>query len=132
MLYFDKGSGYEYSGYMLMVVDDETIVNKKMKFKITPNGYFKSDTFSFVMYDHVDVMPKKMTMIINPATGEMVLKCLKNKKVHASMFKDNQMSAKTILQDTQSDDDDLGGDLDDDLDTDLDTDLDANLDADLI
>ena len=36
-------------------------------------------------------------MEINVHTGLMKLKCLKTKKMFAELYKDNQMSAKTIL-----------------------------------
>ena len=97
ILYFDEGKGYEYKGYMVMVVDGETVFNETMKFRITPKGYFKSDSYEFVTEKDTGVMPTKMTMDVCPYYGQMELKCLKSKKVYARLFKDNQMSANTIL-----------------------------------
>lgn len=97
IIYFDKGKGYDYKGYMVMVVDGETIFNASMNFKITPKGYFKSDSYKFTTEEDINVMPRTMTMVICPYEGSMTLKCLKSKNIYARLFKDNQMSAKTIL-----------------------------------
>lgn len=98
ILYFDEGTGYDYKGYMVMVVDGDTLFNETMKFRITPKGYFKSNSYEFVMEKDTKLMPKKMTMELCPYDGMMELKCLNSKKIYASLFKDNQMSAKTILK----------------------------------
>jgi hypothetical protein len=98
ILYFDAGKGYEYKGYMVMVVDGDTLFNETMKFRITPKGYFKSNSYEFVTEKDTTSMPKKMTMELCPHDGMMELKCLNSKKVYARLFKDNQMSAKTILK----------------------------------
>lgn len=98
IIYFDEGEGYEYKGYMVIVADDNTIFNETVKFRITPKGYFRSDSYELCMEKDTGVMPQKMTMEICTYTGLMELKCLNNKKVYARLFKDNQMSAKTILK----------------------------------
>ena len=98
VLYFDEGKGYEYTGYMVMVVDGETVFNGTMKFRISPNGYFKSECYMIVMEKDIDQMPKKMLMVIYPNEGMMELKCQDTKKKYAQFFKDNQMSAQTILK----------------------------------
>ena len=98
ILYFDEGEGYEYKGYMVMVVDGDTMFNETMKFRITPKGYFKSNSYEFVTEKDTKTMPKKMTMELCPYDGLMELKCLNSKKIYARLFKDNQMSAKTILK----------------------------------
>ena len=98
ILYFDEGEGYEYKGYMVMVVDGDTMFNETMKFRITPKGYFKSNSYEFVTEKDTKTMPKKMTMELCPYYGLMELKCLNSKKIYARLFKDNQMSAKTILK----------------------------------
>jgi hypothetical protein len=98
ILYFDEGKGYEYKGYMVMVVDGDTLFNETMKFRITPKGYFKSNSYEFVTEKDTKSMPKKMTMELCPYDGMMELKCLNHKKIYARLLKDNQMSAKTILK----------------------------------
>lgn len=98
ILYFAEGEGYEYKGYMVIVVDGETMFNETINFRITPKGYFKSDSYEFIMEKNTKIMPQKMTMVLCPYNGMMELKCLKNKKIYAKLFKDNQMSAKTILK----------------------------------
>lgn len=98
ILYFDEGEGYEYKGYMVMVVDGDTLFNETMKFRITPKGYFKSNSYEFVTEKDTKSMPMKMTMELCPFDGMMELKCLNSKKIYARLFKDNQMSAKTILK----------------------------------
>lgn len=98
ILYFDEGKGYEYKGYMVMVVDGDTLFNETIKFRITPKGYFKSNSYEFVTEKDTKSMPKKMTMELCPYDGMMELKCLNSKKIYARLFKDNQMSAKTILK----------------------------------
>ena len=98
ILYFSEGKGYEYNGYMVMVVDGETVFNETMNFRVIPKGYFKSDSYEFHMEKDTKLMPQKMTMELCPYNGMMELKCLKNKKIYARLFKDNQMSAKTILK----------------------------------
>jgi len=98
ILYFDEGKGYEYKGYMVMVVDGDTLFNETMKFRITPKGYFKSNSYEFVTEKDTESMPMKMTMELCPYDGMMELKCLNSKKIYARLFKDNQMSAKTILK----------------------------------
>jgi hypothetical protein len=98
ILYFDEGKGYEYKGYMVMVVDGDTLFNETMKFRITPKGYFKSNSYEFVTEKDTESMPRKMTMELCPYDGMMELKCLNSKKIYARLFKDNQMSAKTILK----------------------------------
>lgn len=101
IMYFDEGKGYDYKGYMVMVVDGDTVFNGTMNFRITPKGYFKSDSYEFVTEKNTDVMPQKMTMEICTYDGSMELKCLNDKKVYARLFKDNQMSAKTILKESE-------------------------------
>jgi hypothetical protein len=81
-----------------MVVDGDTLFNETMKFRITPKGYFKSDSYEFVTEKDTKSMPKKMTMELCPYDGMMELKCLNSKKIYARLLKDNQMSAKTILK----------------------------------
>ena len=81
-----------------MVVEGDTLFNETMKFRITPKGYFKSNSYEFVTEKDTNSMPKKMTMEICPYDGSMELKCLNSKKIYARLFKDNQMSAKTILK----------------------------------
>ena len=98
ILYFDEGKGYEYKGYMVMVVDGDTLFNETIKFRITPKGYFKSNSYEFVTEKDTKSMPKKMTMELCQYDGLMELKCLNSKKIYARLFKDNQMSAKTILK----------------------------------
>lgn len=98
ILYFDEGKGYEYKGYMVMVVDGDTLFNETMKFRITPKGYFKSNSYEFFTEKDTKLMPKNMTMELCPYDGLMELKCLNSKKIYARLFKDNQMSAKTILK----------------------------------
>jgi hypothetical protein len=98
ILYFDEGKGYDYTGYMVMVVDGQTAINESMKFRITPMGYFRSDKYEFIMGKENEYMPKKMTMILSIHDGLMELKCLSSKKLYGKLFKDNQMSAKTILK----------------------------------
>lgn len=98
VIYFDEGEGYEYKGYMVMVADGETLFNETMKFRIIPKGYFKSNSYEFITEKDTKVMPVKMTMELCLHEGQMELKCLKSKKVYARLFKDNQMSAKTILK----------------------------------
>jgi hypothetical protein len=98
ILYFSEGNGYMYDGYFIMVVDGETLFNGTMIFRITPKGYFRSDNFVFETEKDTSVMPKKMTMVLCPITGLMELKCLSDKKVYARLFKDNQLSAKTVLK----------------------------------
>jgi hypothetical protein len=98
ILYFDDGKGYEYKGYMVVVVDGETVFNETMKFRITPKGYFKSDSYEFITEKDTGIMPMKMTMVLCPSEGHMELKCLNSKKIYARLFKDNQMSAKAILK----------------------------------
>ena len=97
MFYFDEGKGYDYKGYLITVVDGETIYNDSIEFRITPKSYFRSDCYEFVMSRGTGIMPKKMTMELNTLDGSMVLKCLRDNKVYASLLKDNQMSAKTII-----------------------------------
>jgi hypothetical protein len=97
VLYFDEGKGYEYKGYMVMVVDGETLFNETLNFMITPKGYFKSDSYEFVTEKNTNIMPKKMTMELCSRDGHMELKCLNTNKIYAQLFKDNQMSAKTVL-----------------------------------
>lgn len=103
ILYFDEGKGYEYNGYMVMVVDNDTVFNGVLRFRITPKGYFNSNTFMFTMSKKTGIMPQKMTMELCPYSGSMTLKCLNIKKLYACMYKDNQMSAKTILKIGESD-----------------------------
>jgi hypothetical protein len=103
VLYFDDGDGYEYKGYLVMVAGGDTIFNETMNFRITPKGYFKSDSYEFITEKNIGVMPQKMTMTICPHEGLMELKCLDSKKIYACLFKDNQMSAKTILKTTDTD-----------------------------
>jgi hypothetical protein len=98
IFYFNDGDGYEYKGYMIMSVDDEVIVNEPVQFRITPKGYFKSDSYTFTMSKKTDMMPRKLTMFLDPYSGKMELKSLEDKKIWAVMFKDNQMSDNTILQ----------------------------------
>ena len=109
MLYFDEGEGYDYNGYMVMVVDGETVFNETMKFRIRPKGYFKSLEYEFEMEKDTKVMPKRLSMNILPNSGLMELKCLEENKVYARLFKDNQLSAKTILSigDDKDDSEDL-------------------------
>jgi hypothetical protein len=105
VFYFDEGKGYEYNGYMVMVVEGDTLFNETMRFRIIPKGYFKSDSYEFSTEKNIDIMPNKMTMELCPHNGQMTLKCLNSKKIYAVLFKDNQMSAKTILKigDTNTD-----------------------------
>lgn len=97
VLYFGEGSGYEYEGYMVMVVDGKTIFNDALQYRITPRGYFRSDTYSFVTSVDTGVIPKTLTMDLLPHSGRMELKCLGDRKMYALLYKDNQMSSKTIL-----------------------------------
>lgn len=97
IIYFDEGKGYEYQGYMVMVVDGDTVYNGTLQFRIIPKGYFKSDTYTFITSKRVGIMPQTMTMELCPYSGGMALKCLNTKKLYAELYKDNQMSAKTIL-----------------------------------
>lgn len=117
ILYFDEGKGYRYNGFIVMVVENETLFNGTMSFRITPKGYFKANTFEFVTEKNIGTIPSKLTMTLCPCTGRMELKCLNDKKIYAELFKDNQMSAKTILKISDSGDDvdatdtvDAGGD----------------------
>jgi hypothetical protein len=98
IMYIGKGEGYMYKGYLIMVVDVETVYNDVMKFKITPKGYYNSEEYSIVLSESPTAMPQKMSMTINVNEGHLTLKCLKDKKIYAEMFKDNQMSAKTMLE----------------------------------
>lgn len=97
VIYFDDGEGYDYQGYAVMVVDGETVFNGTQKFRITPKGYFKGDMYNIIMSKQIGIMPTNITMEINVHTGLMKLKCLNTKKMFAELYKDNQMSAKTIL-----------------------------------
>lgn len=98
ILYFDDGDGYDYGGYMVMTVDGETLFNETMRFRVIPKGYFKSDDYELIMEKDTKVMPQKVTMTLCPDSGLMELKCLNKKKIYAKLYKDNQMSAKTILK----------------------------------
>jgi hypothetical protein len=98
IMYFSEGEGYTYTGYFIMVVDGETTFNGTMIFRITPKGYFKSRDYVFETEKDTGVIPQKMTMSLCPSSGLMELKCLESKKVYARLFKDNQMSAKTVLK----------------------------------
>ena len=102
VLYFGEGSGYEYDGYMVMVIDGKTVFNDVIKYRITPHGYFGSDTYTFLTSVDTGVIPRKLTMELSPHTGCMKLKCLGERKMYAILYKDNQMSAKTILNIGQS------------------------------
>lgn len=98
LIYLSEGEGYMYDGYFIMVVDGETQFNGTMKFRITPKGYFSSKSFTFETEKDSKVIPQKMTLTLCPHTGLMELKCLTKKTIYARLFKDNQMSAKTVLQ----------------------------------
>ena len=98
IMYFSEGEGYTYNGYFIMVVDGETTFNGTTNFRITPKGYFKSKEFVFETEKDTGIIPKKMTMSLCQTSGLMELKCLESKKVYARLFKDNQMSAKTVLK----------------------------------
>lgn len=98
IIYFDEGKGYDYNGYIVMVVDGDTVFNGTLKFRVTPKGYFKGDDYEIQMSKKIDVMPQKMTLELCPYDGCMILKCLNSKKIYAVLYKDNQMSAKTILK----------------------------------
>lgn len=98
IMYFSDGNGYTYDGYFIMVVDGETSFNGTMKFRIIPKGYFRSKDYVFETERDTGVIPQRMTMTLCPHSGLMELKCLDSKKVYARMFKDNQMSAKTVLK----------------------------------
>ena len=80
-----------------MVVYGDTVFNETMIFRIKPKGYFKSLDYEFEMEKDTKVMPKRLSMSILPNSGLMELKCLEENKVYARLFKDNQLSAKTIL-----------------------------------
>ena len=80
-----------------MVVDGDTVYNGTLQFRIIPKGYFKNDTYTFMTSKKVGIMPQTMTMELCPYNGGMALKCLNTKKLYAELYKDNQMSAKTIL-----------------------------------
>ena len=103
VFYFDEGKGHNYKGYMVIVVDGETVFNDTLEFRITPKGYFKTSSYGFVMSKSTGVMPVKMTMELDIYTGAMTLKCMRDNKIYAVLFKDNQMSAKTILDMEDSD-----------------------------
>lgn len=94
IFYFGEGTGHEYKGYMILEVDGETLVNEVTRFRITPRSYFRGD-YSFLIHSDIKHMPKKMIMSLNPCNGLMTLK--HNGKLYAQMLKDNQLSAKTIL-----------------------------------
>lgn len=98
VFYFDEGNGYEYKGWMILTVDGETVVNEPKKFRITPKGYFKSDSFLFTMPRSNEFMPSTMTMKIDQINGRMDLVCLKDNKTYAQLYKDNQQSAQTVLK----------------------------------
>lgn len=122
VFYLGTGSGYDYKGYVIIVVDGDVVYNDVLDFRITPKGYFKTESFEFVMSKSVNCMPTKLTMIVDAYDGSMTLKCMDSKKIYAVLYKDNQMSANTILQmddicpDTDNVSNDDGDYLDDDVD----------------
>ena len=98
LIYFDEGSGYDYNGYMVMVIDGKTVFNDSMKFKISPKGYLKSDCYKIIMEKDTKMMPLNMTMEICPCTGSMELKSLGDNKIYGRLYKNNQLSAKTLIK----------------------------------
>lgn len=96
IIYFDKGDGYIYKGYLVLTVDNDTVFNNTLNFRITPKGYFKNG-YTIEMEKKVEHIPQKLTMTLDPYEGLMEMKCLRDGKIYAKLFKDNQMSAKTIL-----------------------------------
>jgi len=102
IIYFDKGNGYNYTGYLIIVADGVTMYNGSMRFKITPKGYFGGNDYTFIMEKSIDIIPQNTTMVINPIDGSMEIKCLKTKKLYAHLFKDNQGSSLIIMQEKQN------------------------------
>jgi hypothetical protein len=98
MIYFSEGEGYLYPGFFLLQYDGETEYNGTMNFRITPKGYFKSKEFTFETEKCLKVMPKKLTMTLDLDTGLMELKCNTSGKSYARLYKDNAMSATTVLK----------------------------------
>ena len=98
LLYFNEGDGYNYKGYIVITADGKNVFNDTMNFRIIPKGYFKSELYNIIMEKDTKIMPKNLTMEICSKTGSMSLKCLKSKKVYAHLYKNNQLSANTILK----------------------------------
>lgn len=107
IIYFGQGNGYLYKGFMALVVDNNVIFNETINFRITPKGYYK-DGYILEMEKKVQYMPQKLTMTLDPFEGLMVIKCIESNKIYAKLFKDNQMSATTILQIDDEDKKDKG------------------------
>jgi hypothetical protein len=111
VMYFSKGEGYDYKGYLILTVDGDTVYNDKMQFRITPKGYFKGTDYSFQMSQDTGYMPTTLTMVLDPCSGGMTLKCMKSKQIYAHFFKDNQFSARTVLEVGEADDVDDSDDV---------------------
>ena len=115
IIYFGKGDGYLYKGFLALVVDNDTVFNETINFRITPKGYFKCG-YILEMEKKVQYMPQKLTMTLDPFEGLMEMKCIDDNKVYARLLKDNQMSAKTILKIDENEscvDEEEGGDEED-------------------
>jgi hypothetical protein len=97
IIYFDQGSGYEYKGYMVITSNGDTLFNDILSFRIIPQGYFKNGKYSFMTSINTNIIPQNMTMEINVSDGSMELYDLKEKTLYARLYKDNQLSAKTVL-----------------------------------
>lgn len=97
MLYFDEGDGYKYNGYIILEVDGDVVYNDVIKFRITPKGYFRPNEYEFEMEKDIKYIPKKSTMEIIPNSVMMEIKCLKDKKLYAKLFKNTQLSAQTLI-----------------------------------
>jgi hypothetical protein len=103
IVYFGEGDGYEYKGYMVITSNGETLFNDVLNFRITPQGYFKAGKYTVMTSIDTKVMPQNMTMEINVYTGLMELYDTHEKVLYARLYKDNQMSAKTVLKIGDSD-----------------------------
>jgi hypothetical protein len=95
VFYFGAGCGYDYDGYILIATNGSIVHNDKTRFKITPAGYFKNNTYSCEMETEIDFIPKVLNMTINPQKGSMELK--NGKVLYAKLFRDNITSDSTAL-----------------------------------
>lgn len=104
ILYFNKGEGYAYDGYILIRIDGEVSVSSNVKFEIHPCSYFANDEYNLTIYgdeELYEILPQTMKMKIDRNAGSMSL--VHNKKVYALLFRDNQSSDKILLEFSDSD-----------------------------
>jgi hypothetical protein len=108
ILYFSKedhttgGKRYTHKGYVILVVDKETVMNEPVSFNISLNRGGATDsstkTYTINFSKSTKHMPASLNMSLDPAKGSIILKCPKTKKMYGLLFKDNQLSAKSLLK----------------------------------